>query len=59
VTIDERGKMVEAVLEQGVDPIVDKPALAALERTRFIPARRGGRPVEAELRVPFPVPLKH
>jgi len=58
VTIDERGKMVEAVLEQGVDPIVDKPALAALERTRFIPARRGGRPVQAELRIPFPVPLK-
>ena len=59
VTIDERGKMVEAVLEKSVDPIVDKPALAALERTRFTPARRGGRPVQADLRVPFPVPLKH
>ena len=59
VTIDDRGKMVEAVLEKSVDPIVDKPALAALERTRFIPARRGGRPVQADLRVPFPVPLKN
>ena len=55
VVIDARGKMVEAVLEQGVDPIVDAPALAALEKTRFLPATRGGQPVKGELRVPFPV----
>ena len=55
VVIDARGKMIEAILEQGVDPIVDAPALAALEKTRFLPATQGGQPVQGELRVPFPV----
>jgi TonB family protein len=59
VTIDARGKMIQAVLEQGVDPIVDGPALAALERTRFVPATRGGKPVQADLRVPFKLTPGH
>lgn len=53
VMIDAQGRMVEAVLEKGLDPLVDQAALEAIERTRFLPATRGGKPVEDELRMLF------
>jgi TonB family protein len=58
IRLDARGKMVEAVLEEGVHPLLDEAALAALERTRFLPARRDGQPVPSELRIPFTFSLE-
>lgn len=53
VTVDERGKLVQAVLEQGVHPLLDEAALMAVEQSLYVPATRGGRPVRGELLVPF------
>ncbi len=52
-TIGPRGKLVQAVLEKGVDPMLDEAALVALEQMLFVPGTRYGRPVQAEISVPF------
>ena len=51
--MDRRGKLVKAVLEKGVHPIVDQAALAAVERTRFLPALQAGDPVRGEIMMSF------
>jgi TonB family protein len=53
VTVDSRGKLVKVVLEQGVHPIVDQAALAAVEKTRFLPALQAGDPVRGEVVMSF------
>ena len=53
VRVDERGKLVEAVLEQGVHPLIDQAALVAVEKTRFLPATRNGEPVPGEILMSF------
>jgi TonB family protein len=53
VGVDARGKLARADLVQGVDPVLDQEALAALERTLFEPATRNGLPVPGEITVPF------
>ena len=53
VTIDERGKLVQAFLEMGVHPLLDQAALVALEQMLFVPGTRYGRPVRADITVPF------
>ena len=52
-TISPEGKLVEAALEKGVDPLLDQAALTALEHTLFLPASRGGVSVEGEILVPY------
>jgi TonB family protein len=53
ITVDRRGKLVKVVLEQGVHPIVDQAALAAVERTRFLPALQDGEPVRGDVVMSF------
>lgn len=53
VNLDERGKLTRTVLEQSVHPVLDQAALAALEKSLFLPATRNGQPVPSELRVPY------
>jgi TonB family protein len=53
VAVDERGKLVEAVLEQGVHPLIDQAALEAVEKTRFLPATRDGVPVPGQILMSF------
>ena len=53
VTVDLRGKLVKVVLENGVHPIVDQAALAAVEKTRFLPALQSGEPVRGEVVMSF------
>jgi TonB family protein len=57
VKVDERGKLVEAILERGADPVFNRAALEAIEHTRFLPATRNGVPVPGELLMPFPFKL--
>jgi protein TonB len=49
VTVDEEGRLVRAVLEQSVHPLVDQAALGAVERTRYLPATQDGEPVRGEI----------
>jgi len=53
VTVDARGKLVSAVLEESVHPLLDQAALEAVEKTLFYPATRNGKPVQGELFLPF------
>lgn len=53
VTVDARGKLVSAVLEESVHPLVDRAALEAVEKTLFYPATQNGKPVQGELLLPF------
>ena len=52
-TIGPNGKLLEARLEAGADPLLEKAALEALERTLFVPATLAGRPVQGQVSVPF------
>lgn len=49
VTVDEQGKLIRAVLEKSVHPLVDKAALGAVERTLYLPATQDGKPVRGEI----------
>jgi protein TonB len=53
VTLDERGKLVKTMLEQSVHPMLDQAALSAVERTRYLPAKRNGEPVRGEIVLSF------
>lgn len=53
LTIDESGKVAEAKLHTGLDPVVDKVAISTALRWRFSPAKRKGRPVRFALRIPI------
>jgi TonB family protein len=54
VKLDADGRLVEAILEQSVHPILDAAALAAVEKTRFLPATQDGKPVPSEIEMTFP-----
>ncbi|MEO6995155.1 MAG: TonB family protein [Lacunisphaera sp.] len=49
--LDESGAIVQAKLEDGIDERVRKSVEAALKNWRFAPARQGGKPVAAEIRL--------
>jgi TonB family protein len=50
IIVEEDGSVTEAVLVEGVEPLATA-ALDAARRARFEPARRGGRPVRARIRI--------
>ncbi len=52
-TIAADGKLIEARLEAGGDPLLEKAALEALERMLFVPATRDGKSVQGQISVPF------
>lgn len=49
ITLDARGRVVDAVVSEGAGEPFDGAALAAARRTRFEPARRDGVPVAARV----------
>ncbi len=53
VTIGADGRLIQATLEHGVNPLLDEAALHAVEQSLFVPASRNGKPVRAELLLPF------
>lgn len=56
ITVDRRGKMVQAALEEGVHPILDQAAMEAIEQYLFVPAQQDGAPVSGEILIPVQFP---
>lgn len=50
-TIDASGRVVDVEIEKGVCPFLDRAAIEAVSRWRYVPARIGSRPVAVILRV--------
>jgi protein TonB len=51
--VDVAGRVVEVRVDQGMEEAYDEAAIRAARLTRFLPARRGGRPVPAWVRYPI------
>lgn len=51
VTLDARGRLVEAHVDDSAGTHFDREALAAIRRWRFEPARRGDTPIPSRIRV--------
>ena len=53
VVIDEKGKVISATVVKSTHPDFDRPALEAIERWTFKPAKVGGNPVKMRITIPF------
>ncbi len=53
VLVGPDGSVKEAVLVRGVNPLVDKEALKAARKCRFIPGKQRNIPVKAWMALPF------
>src|SRR5688572_17784249 len=50
--VTERGTVEEAEVTSHVHPALDHEALAAVQRARFVPAHRSGRPLRVRMALP-------
>ncbi|MCA8957199.1 MAG: energy transducer TonB [Planctomycetes bacterium] len=48
--VDAQGRVVRPRVESSTDPVFDEPALAAIRKWRFQPARHKGKPVSSAVR---------
>ena len=55
-TVDESGKVTEATVQRSTDVLFERPALAAVQKWKFEPGTRGGKPVRFRMRVPITFP---
>jgi len=53
VVIDEKGKVISATVVKSTHPDFERPALEAIERWTFNPAKVGGSPVKIRITIPF------
>jgi protein TonB len=53
VVIDEKGKIVSATVVKTTHPEFERPALDAIEKWSFTPAKVGGNPVKMRITIPF------
>lgn len=53
LAVDARGRVADAVVDTGVDPLLDLAALDAAHKLRFSPATQEGRPVAVQVRYRF------
>jgi len=51
--ISEYGAVIDAQVQQGIDPLLDASAVEAALKCRFAPARRGGMPAKTYVVVPY------
>ncbi|MDY7107557.1 MAG: TonB family protein [Planctomycetota bacterium] len=51
--VNRRGRVENAYVQDSTDPIFEAPALAAVQRWRFEPGTREGKPVRVRMRVPI------
>jgi TonB family protein len=51
--LDERGRVIEPVLERATEPPFGEEALAAVRQWRFVPRVQEGRAVESKVSIPF------
>jgi len=52
-TIDEKGNVTEPEVEKSSNPAFEKPALAALKKWKFKPAKSDGTPVAIKVSIPI------
>jgi TonB family protein len=50
--VTESGSVEEAEVTSAVHPALDREALAAVRRARFVPAHRAGRPLRVRMALP-------
>jgi periplasmic protein TonB len=50
--IDERGNVTEPQIEKSSDPAFEKPAVEALKKWKFKPAKKDGAPVAIRVVIP-------
>ncbi|KUG25960.1 regulatory sensor-transducer, blar1/mecr1 family / tonb family protein [hydrocarbon metagenome] len=53
VTIDESGNVVKSVVMESAGVDFDNAAIAAVKKTKFAPAEKGGKKVKASVVIPF------
>jgi protein TonB len=53
VTVDEQGRVVDAVVLQSDSPLFDEAAVRVVRRWEFLPAERDGIPVRSTITVPL------
>ena len=54
--VDQNGRVENPIVQRSSDPVLDRPALAAVRQWRFEPGRRNGDPVRFRMRVPMTFP---
>ena len=52
-TIDEKGNVTEPEVEKSSNPAFEKPAIAALKKWKFKPAKSDGAPVAIKVSIPI------
>jgi protein TonB len=52
-TIDEKGDVVDPQVEKSTNPAFDRPAVAALKKWKFKPAKQDGAPVAIKVSIPI------
>jgi periplasmic protein TonB len=53
VTIDEQGNVTETTVEKSSNAAFEKPAVAALKKWKFKPAKQDGAPVAIKVSIPI------
>lgn len=52
-SIDESGNVTETLVEKSSNPAFEKPALAAVKKWKFKPAKQDGAPVAIKVSIPI------
>ncbi|MBI5380952.1 MAG: energy transducer TonB [Opitutae bacterium] len=51
--IDEEGKVTNPNVTKSTDPAFNKPALEAIQKWKFKPGKKDGKPVKVRVTIPF------
>lgn len=54
--VDAKGKVTQAKVRSSTDPILERPALAAVKQWKFEPGKRNGEPVSSRMMIPITFP---
>jgi len=52
-TIDEQGNVIDPTIEKSSNEAFDKPAVAALKKWKFKPAKQDGTPIAIKVSIPI------
>jgi protein TonB len=51
--VDQKGRVVDPIIQSSSDPAFERPALQAVKQWRFEPGKRNGKPVRFRVRQPL------